>query len=447
MAKANEQSADKGPQLRGPFAWMNRDMRFEWSCANLAWLAVAIGVILRVWEYFEFRQLYMDETSLLKNIVGRPLFGFQQVLEDDQMAPPAFLVIERLLVRLPLGVKAAGRLFPLVCGIASVFLMRSVAKRYLDSRAVPLAIGMLAFGDHLLYYSAEIKQYSCDLMLTLMAMLLAAPRPPARMSPRQFMALGVFGLITPWFSFPVVFVLAGVGLHLIVTQAMRKDYRSAGLAVGMSLLWLLSFGACFLLSRSILSKRDFIWVWWNFAFLPLPPRSTADVSLVAEAMANVFINPGSVLTPLSLPYTALLASVLALIGCVSLGRRWPGGLFIVISPLLLALAASALHQYPFHGRLLLYLVPTYLLLLAEGVAAIGRPTSWLVTLALAGFLLYGEAAEIAWYKAIQGRARTFDTHGDLKNDLLDYLEYQRTRSLLMPPVEVKSHEKGGQTDQ
>jgi hypothetical protein len=443
MAEANEQSADQGQQLRGPFAWMNRSLHFEWSCANLTWLAVAIGVILRVWEYLEFRDLYMDEGSLLKNIVGRPLFGFQQVLEDDQMAPPAFLVIERLLVRLPLGAIAAGRLFPLICGIASVFLMRSAARRYLDPRAVPLAVGMLAFGDHLLYYSAEIKQYSCDLMFALIAMLLAAPRPPARMSSRHFMALGVFGLIAPWFSFPVVFVLAGVGLHLIVTEAMRKNYRRAGLAVGMSLLWLLSFGACFLLSRSILSKRDFIWVWWNFAFLPLPPRSMADVSLVAETMANVFINPASVLTPLSLPYTALLASVLALIGCVSLGRRWPGGFFIVISPLLFALAASALRQYPFHGRLLLYLVPTYLLLLAEGVAAIGRLAGWPVTLVLACFLLYGEAAEIVWYKAIQGRSRTFDSHGDLKNDLLDYLEYQRWRSLRLPPVEVKAQEKGG----
>ena len=86
---------------------------------------------------------------------------------------------------------------------------------------------------------------------------------------------------------------------------------------------------------------------------------------------------------------------------MSLGRRWPGGLFLLISPLVLALAASALHQYPFHGRLVLYLVPTYLLLLAEGVAAVGRPTGWLVTLVLAGFLLYGEAAEILWYKAIQ----------------------------------------------
>ena len=79
-----------------------------------------------------------------------------------------------------------------------------------------------------------------------------------------------------------------------------------------------------------------------------------------------------------------------------------------------------------------------MLLLAEGVAAVGRPTGWLITLVLAGFLLYGEAAEILWYKAIQARSRPFDTHGDLKNDLLDYLEYHRWRALRLPPVEVKA---------
>jgi hypothetical protein len=226
--------------------------------------------------------------------------------------------------------------------------------------------------------------------------------------------------------------MAGVGMHLIVSEAMRKDWRRSGFATAMSLAWLLSFGGCFLLSRSILSKRDFIWVWWNFAFLPLPPRSLDDLSYVARALANVFINPASVLTPLSFPSTAILASVLALLGCLSLIRRWPGGLFLVLAPLFLALVASALHQYPFHGRLLLYLVPTYLLLLAEGTAAIGRPTGWLVTLALGGFLLYGQAAEIAWQKLIQHRARTFDSHGDLKNDLLDYLDDIRRRAAVQP---------------
>ena len=92
----------------------------ELTCENLAWLAVALA-ILRVWEYLEFRSLYMDE-SALANVAD--LTSFRPGSRGDQMAPPGFLVIERLLVHLPLDVKVTGRLFPLFCGIASVFLMR-----------------------------------------------------------------------------------------------------------------------------------------------------------------------------------------------------------------------------------------------------------------------------------------------------------------------------------
>ena len=312
------QGLEAGAARRGifgtAFAWLTRPWRLELGCESLAWLAILVGVILRVWEYFEFRVLYIDEVALLKSLVGRGILDFQHVLEEDQMAPPAFIAIERILVRLPLEVKAAGRLFPLVCGIASLFLMRRVARRYLDPRAVPIAVGLLALGDHLIYYSAEIKQYSCDLIFAQLALLLTVPPPPETMSPRRFTALAVFGLIAPWFAFPVVFLLAGIGLHLILTEARRRDWRRVGYGVGMGLAWLVSFAGCFLLSRSIMSKRDFLWVWWNFAFLPLPPRSSAEFSLLMESLANVFINPASVLSPLSFPYTAGLASLLAIFG-------------------------------------------------------------------------------------------------------------------------------------
>ena len=192
---------------------------------------------------------------------------------------------------------------------------------------MPIALGLFAMGDHLLYYSAEIKQYSCDLVLALAGLLLAAPQPPAVLSTRRFLGLVLFGLIAPWFSFPSVFVLAGVGIHLLASELLRRDRARAAMVAGMGLAWLLSFGGCFLLSRSILSKRDFIWVWWNFAFLPLPPRSFADLSLLAETLANVFINPGSLLSPMALPYTAGLACLLAMAAASHSGGGGRGGSF------------------------------------------------------------------------------------------------------------------------
>ena len=116
----------------------------------------------------------MDEKLLLKNLVDLPVFDFHTILTHDQLAAPAFLVVERIMVRLPFDTCASARFIPLLCGIASMFLMRSVARRYLLPLGVPIAVGLFAFNDWLVYYASEIKQYSSDVALTLAAFLLAA---------------------------------------------------------------------------------------------------------------------------------------------------------------------------------------------------------------------------------------------------------------------------------
>lgn len=423
MPRGPLKTSDSSPAPRGLSArWDAADF---WERAT--WIGVLVGLALRVWEFSTFRELYMDESALLQNIVGSPIFDFGRVLSQDQLAPPGFLVVERILVRLPLSVLATGRFFPLLCGLASMLAIVPLARRHVGRRAAVMAVWLLALSDHLIYYSAEIKQYSCDLLGAMLALLVALPPDPDEPTRRRLVGLTLLGVAAPWFSYPVVFVLAGVGFYWIARRMLARDQRGAWLAVLICSAWLVSFLGCFAVSRAIVSKRDFLWVWWNFAFLPIPPRSWEQARFVVETLANVFINPASLLTPLGLPATALLGSALALVGCVSMARRWRGGLFLLLAPLLFALAASALRQYPFHGRLILALVPTYHLLLVEGVAAVGRLTRVWVAIVLALVFVLGQASDIAWNQMVlpKTRFRPFDTHGDLKNDLLDYLDYQR----------------------
>jgi hypothetical protein len=70
---------------------------------NLTWLAVVVGVLLRVLDYADFRDLYLDERNLLHNLTDLAVFDFRTKLSEDQLAAPGFLVVERLLVRLPLN--------------------------------------------------------------------------------------------------------------------------------------------------------------------------------------------------------------------------------------------------------------------------------------------------------------------------------------------------------
>jgi hypothetical protein len=392
------------------------------------WLAVAVGVILRVLAYVDYRRLYMDERSLLENLVKLPVFDFQTTLTEYQLAPPGFLVLERLMVRLPWDDVLAARLFPLACGVAAMVLFRWVARRFVSAHAVPIATGLFALADWLIYYATEIKQYSCDLALTLVALLLLAAGPLSvpgsePMTRRRLLALAGVGVIGVWFSYPLALVLAGIGTYLIAVTAMHRKWRQVLGWVVVGLAWVLSFAACYVVSHRILSREPFIWRWWDFAFLPIPPRSLAELNRDFWQMLNVFDSPADVVTPLGVLPSAFLALGLFLCGSVALGRRWPGGLYLLLAPILFALLASALHQYPFHGRLLIFLVPTVHLLVGEGAAALTRRGGPWLTLALGAFLLFQPAADILWQRFIpMGQHGGYDSHGDLRPDLLDYLE-------------------------
>ena len=93
----------------------------------------------------------------------------------------------------------------------------------------------------------------------------------------------------------------------------------------MGLLWAVSFAACYFVSHRILSKERFIWNWWDFAFLPIPPRSFADLSRDFWQVLNIFNSPAWVVTPLGVLASAFLALGLYLIGCAVAGSqvaRW-----------------------------------------------------------------------------------------------------------------------------
>ncbi len=431
---------------QGFWAWLIAPRQYHVTSETWTWLAVAIGVALRLLDYADCRPLYKDELSLLTNLVNLPVFDFHTTLTEYQLAPPGFLVLERLLVRLPGNDELVARLFPLVCGLASMFLFRSTARRYLSPRAVPIATGLFALSDWLIYYSSEIKQYSCDLALTLIALHMAAgpvlqsrvsetsPPGPAPLTSTRLLAIAGLGIVGVWFSYPLALVLAGIGTYLIAMATSRKAWRQFLGLVATGIAWVLSFAACYVVSHRILSKERFIWDWWDFAFLHIPPRSLAELQLEFWQILNAFDSPADLLTPLGVLPSAFLALGLFFLGGWALSRRWPGGLYLLVAPILFALAASALHQYPFHGRLLIFLVPSIHMVVGEGVVALSHRGGPGLTLALAVFLLFQPALDASWLRFVERHAQHtgYDSHGDLRPDLLDYLDAHRPKPRTRP---------------
>ena len=322
---------------------------------------LAIGIILRIWQYAVNRSLWLDEAMLALNLVQRTFVGLLQPLDYYQAAPMLFLFIQKAIITVLGNSEYALRLFPLMAGILSLFLMYKTAKKYLQGTAVYIALALFCFNASLIYYSSENKQYASDVMFALILLLVAHPLLQDYAKTRDYILLTCAGLVSMWLSYPSVFVMTGIGITLMARQIFRKDQPQLLLLGVTFLFWLISFSFLYFISLRYTAGNSLMTTYWSSSFMPMPPWN--NWGWFSIALEESFHNP------LGLSFVAFSA-VLLLIGCISIFlRKWTIGLALVLT-IMTTLVASGLQKYPFGGRLILFLVPIIFLLIAEGIERI-----------------------------------------------------------------------------
>ena len=327
-------------------------------------LVVALGIVLRLVQYFANRSFWVDEASLALNIVNRTFGALTLPLDYNQGAPIGFLFIEKFAILILGNNEYSLRLFPLFSGLLSVYLIYRIAKEQFGISGL-FAVLLISISTPLIYYSSELKQYSSDVMFALLLVYLSILC--LRENPRtgNFILLGIAGVLSIWISHPSAFVLAGIGLILAVEKLLKKTYSQLAWILGMGLMWLLMLGMTYLISLRYLIGSKYLENYWFNDFMPLPPWSHLD--WYKNAFASLLTNISPSFNQL---YLVEGCFVLILIGMVSLFLRSRKIALIIISPFLVASIASAMQKYPLGGRLILFLVPFATLLMAEGLGRI-----------------------------------------------------------------------------
>ena len=136
---------------------------------------VAIGAVLRLWQYFANTGLWLDEVLLASNILHRPTWELlRSPLDYTQVAPKGFLLLEKL-ASLALGPSDyVLRIVPVFCSLASLFAFWRVVRRLLQGLAAPIALALFATAGPLVIFGSEVKQYSVDVALAVFLLWLLA---------------------------------------------------------------------------------------------------------------------------------------------------------------------------------------------------------------------------------------------------------------------------------
>nr|WP_303652796.1 glycosyltransferase family 39 protein [Paludisphaera mucosa] len=357
----------------------------------------------------------MDEGSLLGNLRDRAAFDFSGPLTSDQLAPPAFLAAERIVISLLGSSPYATRLIPLACGLASLVIFRALVKRLLSPSTAVLAMVLFAFSDDLTYYSNELKPYSSDVASALLITLLSLNELRDAPSSSRRAGLAILATASPWISFPAAFVVAGCGLALLLDRVRRGRRRDAAELLALAAVWAASVLVAHRISSRLLGPATSMYVFWNFAFPPFPPRSRADVAQAIGIVLETFVTPLN-LTPRMLSYFfALFALVILVQGSLRLARRDAGALAMLVLPMALAFAASVVRRYPFHGRLILWLAPACFIMIAEGVQHVRRHRGFAWCVAVLAFLVVYPTWDTL-HEAVPPHTREFNRHGDLRRN-------------------------------
>jgi hypothetical protein len=339
---------------------------------KLPWIIIGIGIALRIVRYLHNPSLWFDESVLALDIINRPFSNFIIPSSDyDHGFPLGFPILTKIPIQIFSYSEYTLRLFPLLFGIISLFLFYRISKHYIRPKAVPAALFLFAISDPLVLFSSELKPYSCDITIALSVYALTIYVQSKKLNVLHIALYAILGAFFIWFSNPSVFILAGVGACLVLSCVCKKEWSKLGMFSIAFLIWALSFIVYYIIfvrsSYANISMGTEELLRLEFAFMPVPPKSLSDIKWFIDNFFGIFD------FPLGFSLTGITGFAF-LIGCVSLFRENKEKFFILISPVLLTLLASALHKYPFKGRLILFLVPLMLLFIAEGVKQIHDKT-------------------------------------------------------------------------
>jgi len=355
------------------------------------WVALGLGITVRVVQFLHRRSLWVDEAFLALNVMSRGYLDLLGSLDWLQMAPPGFLWMERTAFHLFGSGEWAMRIGPLLAAIAVLFLMVPIARRLIHPTAALPVVTSVAFMGTVIRYSNEMKPYGFDVLGTVVLCFLALR---VLQDDENSTKLRVALATAPMFSLPTAFLGAGVLAALALRTGRIVLDRQL---IVTATIWAIACAIAVLVSGDAEVTAEMA-QYWGGTFLFGEGASFAYLRglLVGFSTENLISLPQA---PMVIVGVFFILLGLGFSWMAAQHGRWSIALLGV--PFATALLAVVLKQYPFAGRLWMWSLP-YLALLtvAGGYRLVPRRRRPQLVFALAfTLLIVGTRGRLAVYFA------------------------------------------------
>ena len=340
------------------------DKKWNRLAAIISTIIVLLGIALRVWVYFQGRDLIIDEANITRNIYDRDFIGLLKPLDYQQYAPPFFLWVTKL-ISLLLGFSEwALKIYPFVCGVISCLVFYQLAKKLMPKAVTWFPLSLFAITPILIRYATELKQYSSDVLVVLLLILLAISTDINKTKPIRFILVWILmGVFSVFASMPSVFVLVGVGCYYGWQCVSCKEYKKLLLIVVPVLVWLGAFAIYYVAVLQAQANSDYLQDFHHYYFLFATPTKQEELNhnfYVFYALMYTFEGVKN--------HAHDINRVLLLVGLVSLFIKNKSKFFLLSMPLFCLFVAAAMDKFSMMPRVSLFIIPVIILVIGIGFA-------------------------------------------------------------------------------
>lgn len=332
----------------------------------ILFIFILIGIAIALIDLFHNKSLWLDEACLALNIISRSSLDLLTPLDDGQVAPIGFLLTEKLLTNI-FGPHAwVLRLFPFLSFILSIFLFFFLNNRLFKSVKVALlSCALFSLNFELVNYSTEVKQYSIDVLVTIL-IVISSLNLNIKKTHFGIFLHSFLGAIAIWYSNIAIIILATVTIYNIYFSLMNTTKKEFAIMIPI-FIWLISFGIYYILFIYNHPHTNNMTTYWDAHFLPRDIFSTEFYHSFYDKVSMIF---AKLLNTNDLWVIPLAFYSIGFFFMIT--KKKTKYIYLLFMPIIIHLGLSYLHLYPFYDRFLLYIIPLIIIPISYGLIQISN---------------------------------------------------------------------------
>jgi len=383
---------------------------------NLFILAASCFILLKIYLiinlYLQGFPLWCDEMLLSKSITLQSFFKTMTFLQEAQTAPPVFVLLSYINTFI-FGINEYTlRIIPFLSGVLAVFAFSFQAlKMFKTKTAVLAALILFTFNTPSIYYSAEFKQYSSDILICILLILSYGFLTFKNLNAKRTFLYAAAAFFSVLSSFPALFIIP----FIIFLKCLEEKNSPKQLffiffgifAAGLYILFLFHL-------RFEASNLD---VWRNISeryFLKLSFHSFYDV------FSNFFDYNN---------LKAVSGLILCTLGAAAFLFEKNRQALLMILIIMASCVLSILNICPSAERVWLYLTPIFIILAAKAVELpifrCSKILKTLKTIVIAGFLLFSVKSYNVFNFDNINKNFPYDSRKEIKNACITFLDNRK----------------------